>query len=404
MKLFYCFIFFCSALLSAQKLGGVQVFNPQTNDNTPIIPMNGELIFRFDDLENSGKSLQYTLKHFDRNWQDDGLFFTEIADGKMTVPLTNNNFSYSFNTLQKYTHYEIILPNENMRPKISGNYELIIYEYDPEQPLLKQRFSLYENQANTAVQVNRIDLPKQKENQRIEVKITGTAADFSNNVPSMSLSLMQNNNFSTEKNDIRPTGSLGNSLLFQSMDMIFPGNSEFYYFDNKNIQMPADMVAGAEQTDQQWYTYLHPVFAYPTTYQYQPDVNGAFYFRRNDSGMERNANLEGDYSWVHFYLDSPPVEHDLYILGQFNNYQPTDACKMQYDATQHRYVAKIFLKQGFYSYLIAVKNDDGTLDYGAVNGNFWQTENLYQALLYYRPFGRNYDGIASYGEYRRARR
>jgi hypothetical protein len=60
------------------------------------------------------------------------------------------------------------------------------------------------------------------------------------------------------------------------------------------------MVAAVENTDEGNHTYLHSVWAYPLNYQYQPDVNGAFYFRRNDLGIERNADTEADYSWVYF--------------------------------------------------------------------------------------------------------
>ena len=64
------------------------------------------------------------------------------------------------------------------------------------------------------------------------------------------------------------------------------------------------------------------------------------------------------------------------------------------------YEAKIYLKQGFYNYILATQSPNEAPDYGEINGNFWQTENLYQALLYYRPFGKNYDAILSYGEFR----
>ena len=46
------------------------------------------------------------------------------------------------------------------------------------------------------------------------------------------------------------------------------------------------------------------------------------------------------------------------------------------------------------------KTPKGNMNYGEVNGNFWQTDNLYQAFLYYTPFGRNFDGLIGYGEFR----
>ena len=186
----------------------------------------------------------------------------------------------------------------------------------------------------------------------------------------------------------------------QQTNLTFPGNNEFYYFDNKNMNQAFDMVAGAETVEGINYTYLYPVWAFPLNYQYQPDVNGAFYFRRNDLGIERVADKEADYSWVYFALDSEKTDKEIYILGGFNDFIPTNENQMFYDEAAKKYIAKIYLKQGFYNYILATKNPDGSLNFGEINGSFWQTENLYQAYLYYRPFGRNYDGLIGYGEFR----
>jgi hypothetical protein len=184
------------------------------------------------------------------------------------------------------------------------------------------------------------------------------------------------------------------------MDLVFPGNNEFFYFDNKDISRAFDMIFAVENIDGVNHTYLYPVWASPLSYQFQPDVNGAFYFRRNDLGIERNADNEADYSWVYFSLDSEPVEKEIYVLGGFNNFIPSKENKMFYDEKTRKYIAKIFLKQGFYNYILATKNTDGNLNLGEINGNFWQTENLYQAFIYYQPFGKSYDGLLGYGEFR----
>ena len=163
------------------------------------------------------------------------------------------------------------------------------------------------------------------------------------------------------------------------------------------------MIAAVDNNDEGNHTYLHSVWAYPLDYQYQPDVNGAFYFRRNDMGIERDANTEGDYSWVYFSLDSEKMDKELYVLGAFNDYLPSEESKMIYDENYKKYIAKIYLKQGFYNYILATKDESGYLNLGEINGSFWQTENLYQAFLYYAPFGKNYDGLIGYGETRRNR-
>lgn len=399
MKTLKIFLLGLSGLVFGQNIQSIQLFNPQTNDETPVINMGEQLVLSFDDLTNSSTIFRYTLKHYDRNWQDDNLFFTEIATGTMNALL--DQFEYSFNTLQPYTHYKLSFPNDKIRPKISGNFEIIVYKDSADKPLFKRRFSISENGVNLALNITRVsDARKPNINQRVEVQATSKGGDISSNVNSMTMNVVQNNNPHMTVFNQKPSSTMGNQLLFQQMNLTFPGNNEFYYFDNKNIRMPADMVRATEIIENVHQTYLHPVWAYPLDYQYQPDVNGAWYFRRNDMGIERNAEREGDYAVVHFSLDSEPMDKELYVLGGFNDFKPSKEYVMTYDAEKKKYIAKIFMKQGFYNYILATKEADGRMNFGEINGNFWQTENLYQAFLYYRPFGRNYDGLIGYGEFR----
>ncbi|WP_294276288.1 DUF5103 domain-containing protein [uncultured Chryseobacterium sp.] len=386
-------------LVFGQNIQSIQLFNPQTNDETPVVKLGQQLVLSFDDLTNASEIYRYTLKHYDRNWNEDNLFFTEFANGSLNGLL--DKFQYSFNTLQSYTHYTLTMPNDKMQPKISGNFELVVYKDSADRPLFTRRFYVVENNAVLGVNVSRIaDVRNPDVNQRVEVQAVSQGGDLNSNVNSISLNVMQNNNPNMMIGNLRPSSTLGNKLLFQQMNLVFPGNNEFYYFDNKNIDMAADMVRATEIKDGVNQTYLHPVWAFPLNYQYQPDVNGAWYYRRNDLGIERNAEREADYAWVYFSLDSDPVDKEIYVLGGFNNFKPSKENMMQYDAAIKKYVARIYLKQGFYNYILATKEAGGPLNFGEVNGNFWQTENLYQAFLYYTPFGRNYDGLMGYGEFR----
>ena len=377
----------------------MQLFNPQTNDETAVIGFHEQLILRFDDLSNSSTVYRYTVKHFDRNWKDDGLFFTEYANGSLNGMI--DQFQYSFNTVQAYTHYTLTFPNDKIQPKISGNFELVVYQDSASQPLFTKRFSVVEDGAHLGLTVTRIsDSRNPQIKQRVEVAAVGNSSNMNSNMNSMTLNVIQNNNWNLGIYDQKASSTLGNKILFQQMNLAFPGNNEFYYFDNKNLSQPFDMVAQTESKDGVHYTYLHSVWAFPLNYQYQPDVNGAFYFRRNDLGIERNAEREADYSWVYFALDSEKTDKEIYVVGGFNDFKASKENQMIYDETLKKYVSKIYLKQGFYNYILATKDPDGTLNLGEINGNFWQTENLYQAFLYYQPFGRNYDGLLGYGEFR----
>ncbi|MDO4764127.1 MAG: DUF5103 domain-containing protein [Flavobacteriaceae bacterium] len=397
LRLFFILI---TSFIFGQNIRSIQLFNPQTNDETPVIKFGEQLILRFDDLDNGSQMYRYTIKHLDRNWQDDGLFFTEYATGNLNAVI--DDFKYSFNTYQPYTHYTLTFPNKDIQPKISGNFEIIVYKDSPRNPLFTKRFSISENMANIGVKVSRyVNARTPHLNQRIEIQANG--GSFSQNIGTISLNIIQNNNFGAGIFNIKPSSSLiaGSQILFQQQNLLFAGNNEFSYFDNKNLNAPMDMVQGYEQKDGQNYTYLFPTWTSPFSYQYQPDVNGAFYFRSNNMGQERNADYEADYSWVVFALDSLPLQgKNLYVLGQFNDYKANEESRMHYDETSQKYYAKIYLKQGFYNYILATKDEQGKLNLGEINGNFWQTQNQYQAFLYYRPFGKNYDALMGYGEIR----
>jgi hypothetical protein len=400
MKVLKFIFLFVTAVFSAQNIKSVQLFNPQTNDETPVIKFGEQLVLSFDDLQNSSTIYKYTIKHLDRNWQDDGLFFTEYAKGVMNANILD--YTYSFNTYQKYTHYTLSFPNDKIQPKISGNYELIVYKDSASKPLFKKRFCIVEDGANLALNISRFnDAKRPNVNQRVEVIAVPNRSDVLSNLNSISLNVIQNNNFNQGIFDVKTNSLMGNKLLFQQMNLVFPGNNEFYYFDNKIINQAYDMIAAVENNENGNQTYLHSVWAYPLDYQYQPDVNGAYYFRRNDMGIERDANTEADYSWVYFSLDSNKMDKDLYVLGAFNDYIPSEESKMTYDENYKKYIAKIYLKQGFYNYILATKDESGNLNLGEINGSFWQTENLYQAFLYYSSFGKNYDGLIGYGETRK---
>ena len=399
--MFRLLFLFSGVFAIGQNIKSIQLFNPQTNDETPVIRFGEQLVLRFDDLDNGSQIYRYTIKHLDRNWKDDGLFFTEFATGKLSGLI--DNFKYSFNTHQAYTHYSLTFPNKDIQPKISGNFELIVYKDSPKKPLFTKRFSVAENGAGIGLNVSRYTAAKTPNlNQRVEVKATLTDPETSRNINSISLNIIQNNNFNDGIFNLKPSSVLfGNQLMFQQFNLVFQGNNEFSYFDNKTINASSDMVAGTENIDGVNYTYLFPTWTSPLSYQYQPDVNGAFYFRSNNMGQERNADYEGDYSWVVFSLDSHPLEgKNIYVLGQFNDYQANEESQMHYDPKSQKYFAKIFLKQGFYNYILATKDRNGKLNFGEINGNFWQTQNQYQAFLYYTPFGKNYDGLIGYGEIR----
>jgi len=69
---------------------------------------------------------------------------------------------------------------------------------------------------------------------------------------------------------------------------------------------------------------------------------------------------------------------------------------MEYDEKKHCYHATVFLKQGYYSYQYLVLKDDGSTHPVSTEGNFFQTANRYDALIYYRGTGDRTDKLVGW--------
>jgi len=94
----------------------------------PIIDLEAPapLMLSFDDMDGDIKSYVYTFVHCDVNWQPSNINEMDYLDGFSEGDITD--YEYSFSTYVDYTHYSLLLPNDDMRWKISGNYLLKVYE------------------------------------------------------------------------------------------------------------------------------------------------------------------------------------------------------------------------------------------------------------------------------------
>lgn len=71
---------------------------------------------------------------------------------------------------------------------------------------------------------------------------------------------------------------------------------------------------------------------------------------------------------------------------------------MNFNATNSCYTANILQKQGYYSYQFVMMDNNGISCPVPSDGNFYQTENKYQALVYYRGRGERTDRLVGYQE------
>ncbi len=363
----------------------------QTNDYTPIIKLGNPIVLEFDDLESDQKQYSYSIEHYDYNWEKSNINPTEYLDG-----FTNDwirNFENSFNTIQGYTHYRLRLPTDNLRIKVSGNYVLTVLDEDDE-VVFTRPFIVYEPLVDIGVSVHRSrDISSINTMQNVQFSVNHPNLLINN--PSLELKTVvyQNFDWNTATRNIKPQFIRGTQLLYKyGANVNYWGGNEFLFFDTKQIRGAVNNIARSELKDT-FHTYLYTdEERLHRPYTYYPDVNGNFVLRTIDT---ESIATEGDYSWVHFSLESfENIGTDsIYIYGDFNEWQLTEENKMTYDEQTKLYRGKLYLKQGFYNYSYVTATEKNSIKHYAIDGSFYQTENNYTVIVYYKPIGTRYDQV-----------
>lgn len=390
-----------SEVLPPESIRTVQLFNPQTNDQTPLIRLGGEyLILSFDDLNAGFQEYNYKIEHYNADWTPSGIFQSEFLDGYSSDYI--RTYRNSFNTYQVYTNYQLQIPNRDMRLKVAGNYAIKIYTKDENNPVFTRRFAVYdERKVSVGVQTERA-IGSKNLTQRVNVMVTSPQLNLTETPDGATLFVMKNSNWEDNLTIARPQFTQNNQLTYRDQNNLFEGNSEYLWFDTKTLEVPALTTERVFRQDSLYHAVIRADFQkHNLSYFDDRDVNGSFYVRNVRLMDQTMSSSEADYVWVHFALDEFDDQggnKELYVVGAFNNWQIAPQYQLK-KTDANMWEAAVLLKQGYYNYQYAVyDNSTQKVSMSEINGSFWQTENLYQALFYYRPWGVRYDVLMGYGE------
>ena len=84
---------------------------------------------------------------------------------------------------------------------------------------------------------------------------------------------------------------------------------------------------------------------------------------------------------------------DVFLIGQFTNYELNDKWKMIYNPLSDKYECSAYLKQGYYNYTYVLAEKNNYQKLTSLDGNYWETENKYTILMYYKSFSDRNDRI-----------
>ena len=369
----------------------------QNNQNTiPVFRMNDSFQFQFDDLYGDEANYFYTITHCDYDWKPSQLSKAEYIDGFDDQRI--QNYTNSFNTLQLYSHYNLTFPNNFTRFKVSGNYVLKILN-DSKEVVFTRKFILCEELVSVPMQVKRARNVNQiNYKQNLEFSIKSQNIQFQSPLQNVKVLLMQNGQFNNAITNVKPMYTIGNDLIYKyDTETQFWGGNEFLYFDNKDIRGANNSIARIDAKEI-YNSHLYTNNARANVpYTFFPDANGNFVVRNINA---EDNTVEADYSWVFFSLGAPAYfgKGDIYITGMFNNYALIPEYKMDYNKDKGIYEKALMVKQGFVNYQYTIADKNGKVDNeNAIDGNFYQTENNYLAIVYYRENGQRYDRVIGKG-------
>lgn len=389
------FILYTVQNVNCQAIKTIQLRPIGSKNPAPIAKLGAIFELSFDDLEADNKDYQYKIQHMTYDWKPSNLQSNQYINGfdqNYIINVTN-----SFNTLQNYTHYKIQIPNQNTVITKSGNYLLSVLN-DDDEVVFTRRFILYENLTTVGVNVIRSRNTQTLDTQQtVQFIVDYERIPINNPNQEIKAQLIQNNIWETTISDIQPLFIRTNQLIFNhTLKTNFWGGNEYFNFDNKYIRSTNVNIAKTERKD------LFHNYLYTNTerngkpYTYFPDINGQFTIRTLDA---KDEATEADYAMMHFSLEvfEPYRGKDVYVYGAFNDFKLEEENKMVYNSEKGIYEASILLKQGFYNYTYVTVDANNTIDTTEINGSFFQTENVYNAIIYYRPFGAIFDRVIGVG-------
>lgn len=408
--LLICFVFCTGIQLFAQRkpdvvymdvIKSAKLFQQNDQQSIPMIRLGSSdlLELHFDDLTGYPRNFFYTYELCNADWTPAMLNPFDYIKGFVQNRLSQ--YRVSSLALTKYVHYQALLPDRSAVPTKSGNYILKVFlDGDTSKLAFTKRLMVVDNRVDIGA---RISQPFNSNLLRTHQKIQATVAAKELNIMSpqqqTKLIIIQNNRWDDAATIIQPAFIRNNMLEYNNeQDAIFPAGKEFRWADLRSFRFESDRVDRVDRTVQP-----NRIFMKPDAIR--NDLRYAFFNDRN--GWDEIGSIESinpwwqtDYAYVEFSLvpngGKPFAGKDVFITGSFTGATASDSSLMYFDEEKGMYRKTLFLKQGYYSYNYVTKNkgkQKEKSDPGLTEGNYWETENEYLILFYFRPLSGRHDEL-----------
>lgn len=338
---------------------------------------NDQLRLSFDELSHNYHRYSYQIEHCEPDWSpSEGLFESDWLTGFNGNII--DDYAHSNNTVIAYTHYELQLPNDHCQLKMSGNYRIHIYDEDNDnREVLVAEFMVVEPQMSLSISASsNTDIDTRQRHQQVTMTLNYGSLPVTDPTSQIYAVVMQNNQTRNQKSNIKANITTPNGLEWRhNRQLIFDAGNEYRKFE---VLDPSHPTMGIDYITWDGNNYqAYPFMDEPRpNYLYDEDANGAFCVRNSDN---QEVNTTSEYVWVNYRLKAP-YQGPVYISGRWTTPTGTDTYMLYYDPINELYTASVLQKQGYYNYQYITANGQQLPS----EGSYYQTENHYQALIYYK--------------------
>jgi len=379
----------------------VKLFQQNNQESLPLVRLNSAdlLELHFDDLDAVPKSFFYTIQLCNADWLPADVNAFDYIRGFLQNRLSQYRMSSIAAT--KYVHYQALLPEKNCMPAKSGNYLLKVFlNGDTAQLAFTKRFMVIDEKMGVGARLQQpFDNTLLQTHQKLQFSVNTRQINVLNPQQQVKVALLQNNRWNDAVTNIQPTFIRNGVLEYNGeRDCVFPAGKEYRWADLQSFRFESDRVDHIDRTTQ-------PNTVYMKTDAIRSNLRYIFFSDRNgwdqiSSSESINPWWQSDYAYVKFVLEpankQPLTGRNVYLMGELTGNQAGDTSRMQFDAASGAYTKTLFLKQGYYSYIYVTKDlrdmtARATTDY--TEGNYWETENDYTILVYYRSVGGRHDEL-----------
>lgn len=384
-----------------EEIKTVQLYRLGNELSNPVIELNGDaqLVLKFDDLAGASKNFYYTIVHCDADWNESHLNQSEYIEGFPDNQISD--YAMSFNTTMQYVNYQLVLPNDDVQFKYSGNYALVVFEdNDKSKLVLTRRFYVTEPLTTIDGLVKKATFdPYLGANQEVDFSVNLNKLRVPNPAEDIKVVLSQNRRWDNAIRNLKPLYINGQVLSYDyNKENVFHAGNEFRYFDLRSNRHPGENIDRIDFHRPYYHATLakDEIRCNKKFFPYK-EMNGKFVIESQD--RVQDYDTECDYSFVHFTLPLPTQlpGGSANVFGELTGWTANKSNEMTWNAKTASYELTMLLKQGYYNYeYVYVPAGVNVADATNLEGSHFETENDYQIFVYFRDRSTRYDRLIGF--------